>query len=181
MERLAIYYGSKPPSIVNVYLSSHVDHYSASYGDKGWGCGYRNFQMLLSSLAANPTYSKVLFNGMICIGTPDSYANFISLAGSWCNIKRLQNNQYFIHFIAAIQHKDITVFSPVWVLCSFSFVITLIDSARKYGVLIWTCKLEQKSECGCKFTHIHILHYTGYTYTCTFDYYMQHKDFHFQA
>lgn len=63
MERLATYYGTKPPNIASVYLASHVDHYSASYGDRGWGCGYRNFQMLLSSLAANPTYSKVLFNG----------------------------------------------------------------------------------------------------------------------
>ncbi|XP_061176566.1 zinc finger-containing ubiquitin peptidase 1-like isoform X2 [Saccostrea echinata] len=63
MELFATYYGSKPPSIANVYLASHVDHYAASYGDRGWGCGYRNFQMLLSSLAANPTYSKVLFNG----------------------------------------------------------------------------------------------------------------------
>ncbi|XP_022292437.2 uncharacterized protein LOC111103444 [Crassostrea virginica] len=63
MERLATYYGTKPPSITCVYLASHVDHYSASYGDKGWGCGYRNFQMLLSALAASPTYSKILFNG----------------------------------------------------------------------------------------------------------------------
>ena len=35
-----MYYGTKPPSISNVYLSSHVDHFSASYGDRGWGWGH---------------------------------------------------------------------------------------------------------------------------------------------
>uniref|UniRef100_A0A671RM34 Zinc finger-containing ubiquitin peptidase 1 n=1 Tax=Sinocyclocheilus anshuiensis TaxID=1608454 RepID=A0A671RM34_9TELE len=32
------------------YYQRDTDHYSSSEGDKGWGCGYRNFQMLLSSL-----------------------------------------------------------------------------------------------------------------------------------
>uniref|UniRef100_A0A8C2DHH1 Zinc finger-containing ubiquitin peptidase 1 n=1 Tax=Cyprinus carpio TaxID=7962 RepID=A0A8C2DHH1_CYPCA len=34
----------------HVWLCAETDHYSSSEGDKGWGCGYRNFQMLLSSL-----------------------------------------------------------------------------------------------------------------------------------
>lgn len=33
------------------FYCSSVDHHSSSFGDKGWGCGYRNLQMLLSSLA----------------------------------------------------------------------------------------------------------------------------------
>ena len=37
--------------VAQTFLCSVVDHHSASYGDKGWGCGYRNLQMLMSSLA----------------------------------------------------------------------------------------------------------------------------------
>ncbi|XP_071745939.1 zinc finger-containing ubiquitin peptidase 1 isoform X6 [Lepeophtheirus salmonis] len=32
------------------FCSSNIDHYGSSYGDKGWGCGYRNLQMLISSI-----------------------------------------------------------------------------------------------------------------------------------
>ncbi|XP_064628729.1 zinc finger-containing ubiquitin peptidase 1-like isoform X2 [Lineus longissimus] len=49
--------------IVNWWMCSEVDHYASTYGDKGWGCGYRNLQMLLSCLATNTTYKQVLFNG----------------------------------------------------------------------------------------------------------------------
>eukprot|EP00095_Tigriopus_kingsejongensis_P007024 maker-scaffold885_size84862-snap-gene-0.14 protein:Tk07024 transcript:maker-scaffold885_size84862-snap-gene-0.14-mRNA-1 annotation:"zinc finger with ufm1-specific peptidase domain protein" len=42
------------------YLCSPVDHYAAAYGDRGWGCGYRNFQMLLSALCRNTGYSEKL-------------------------------------------------------------------------------------------------------------------------
>lgn len=38
------------PNIVRSLVCTSVDHYASSYGDKGWGCGYRNLQMLLSSL-----------------------------------------------------------------------------------------------------------------------------------
>ncbi|XP_023931543.1 zinc finger with UFM1-specific peptidase domain protein [Lingula anatina] len=51
------------PSSTKAWLCSSVDHFAASYGDKGWGCGYRNLQMLLSSLAACSLYQDVLFNG----------------------------------------------------------------------------------------------------------------------
>ena len=37
--------------VAQTFLCSVVDHHSSSYGDKGWGCGYRNLQMLMSSLA----------------------------------------------------------------------------------------------------------------------------------
>lgn len=50
-------------NISHCWLCSDIVHFSASYGDRGWGCGYRNFQMLLSSLASNPTYCKIVFNG----------------------------------------------------------------------------------------------------------------------
>lgn len=41
---------SSSPNVLKTYLCSSVDHYASSYGDKGWGCGYRNLQMMLSSL-----------------------------------------------------------------------------------------------------------------------------------
>ncbi|KAL4657464.1 zinc finger with UFM1-specific peptidase domain protein isoform X2 [Arapaima gigas] len=44
------YYLRDGRDITNVWLSAETDHYSFSEGDRGWGCGYRNFQMLLSSL-----------------------------------------------------------------------------------------------------------------------------------
>ncbi|CAG2222342.1 ZUFSP [Mytilus edulis] len=56
-------YDAQLSNITNFWLCTDIMHYAASYGDKGWGCGYRNFQMLLSSLATNPTYCKILFNG----------------------------------------------------------------------------------------------------------------------
>ncbi len=42
------------------YLCSAVDHHSSSFGDKGWGCGYRNLQMLLSSLGHHPPFAEPL-------------------------------------------------------------------------------------------------------------------------
>jgi hypothetical protein len=38
------------------------DHVSATWLDQGWACGYKNFQMLLSSLACDPCYSTHLFS-----------------------------------------------------------------------------------------------------------------------
>ena len=39
------------PNVRKTYVCSATDHHSSTYGDRGWGCGFRNFQMLLSSLA----------------------------------------------------------------------------------------------------------------------------------
>ncbi|XP_060067494.1 zinc finger-containing ubiquitin peptidase 1-like [Ylistrum balloti] len=62
IRHLEEYYKTSTTSVVNFHLCNSVEHFCASYGDKGWGCGYRNFQMLLSAMAANPTYCKLLFN-----------------------------------------------------------------------------------------------------------------------
>ncbi|UJR28313.1 hypothetical protein I4U23_009557 [Adineta vaga] len=37
------------------------DHMSSTWLDQGWACGYKNFQMLLSSLRHDPQYSTNLF------------------------------------------------------------------------------------------------------------------------
>ncbi|XP_029959389.1 zinc finger-containing ubiquitin peptidase 1 isoform X2 [Salarias fasciatus] len=54
------YYRTEGPDCVRVWLSVDTDHYSSSAGDRGWGCGYRNFQMLLSALHRTEAYASVL-------------------------------------------------------------------------------------------------------------------------
>lgn len=51
---------SASPGVTKSYVCSGIDHYASSYGDKGWGCGYRNLQMMLSSLFQNPTLTEKL-------------------------------------------------------------------------------------------------------------------------
>ncbi|KAJ2945429.1 hypothetical protein O0L34_g241 [Tuta absoluta] len=59
LERI-IQLNSQNASVVKTYLCSAVDHYASTYGDRGWGCGYRNMQMVLSSLMRHPQYSSLL-------------------------------------------------------------------------------------------------------------------------
>ncbi|XP_053237724.1 zinc finger-containing ubiquitin peptidase 1 [Podarcis raffonei] len=59
-EVLCQYYQNECKDIKRVWLSTGVDHFHCSLGDRGWGCGYRNFQMLLSSLLRNSTYEECL-------------------------------------------------------------------------------------------------------------------------
>ncbi|KAK2192474.1 hypothetical protein NP493_29g01000 [Ridgeia piscesae] len=66
IQKLKAYYKSCP-EVVNHWLCSATDHCAASYGDKGWGCGYRNLQMILSCLATSATYEPVIFNGRTLI------------------------------------------------------------------------------------------------------------------
>lgn len=51
---------SASAGVIKSYVCSGIDHYASSYGDKGWGCGFRNIQMLLSSLFLNPNYNEML-------------------------------------------------------------------------------------------------------------------------
>lgn len=44
-----------------LFLCSAADHYASTSADRGWGCGYRNAQMLLSSLSQWALYQKLLF------------------------------------------------------------------------------------------------------------------------
>nr|XP_056712194.1 zinc finger-containing ubiquitin peptidase 1 [Euleptes europaea] len=60
IEVLSRYYHTKCTDIKRVWLSAGVDHFHCSFRDKGWGCGYRNFQMILSSLLRNSTYQDCL-------------------------------------------------------------------------------------------------------------------------
>jgi len=46
--------------VSKVFLCGDLAHFAADYSDKGWGCGYRNAQMLLSSLLSNTTYQQLI-------------------------------------------------------------------------------------------------------------------------
>jgi hypothetical protein len=51
----------KSPGVRVVHVASPpVDHFAAAYGDKGWGCGFRNIQMLISSLLGSTLYRGIL-------------------------------------------------------------------------------------------------------------------------
>uniref|UniRef100_UPI0037E87BA8 zinc finger-containing ubiquitin peptidase 1 n=1 Tax=Semicossyphus pulcher TaxID=241346 RepID=UPI0037E87BA8 len=54
------YYQTDCRDCVHVWLSADTDHFCSSAGDKGWGCGYRNFQMILSSLHRIDAYAPIL-------------------------------------------------------------------------------------------------------------------------
>jgi hypothetical protein len=53
-------YSSKKKEAV---ICKNVDHYFCGYGDAGWGCGYRNFQMVCSYLFQYGQFKKALFGG----------------------------------------------------------------------------------------------------------------------
>ncbi|XP_068698848.1 zinc finger-containing ubiquitin peptidase 1-like isoform X2 [Montipora foliosa] len=44
------------------WLAIDTDHYASTVGDAGWGCGYRNLQMLISSLLKMDIYRPVMLN-----------------------------------------------------------------------------------------------------------------------
>lgn len=60
LKALSEYYQTEGKDCVHVWLSADTDHYCSSDGDKGWGCGYRNFQMLLSALLRLEEFTAVL-------------------------------------------------------------------------------------------------------------------------
>lgn len=46
----------------SAWLAIDTDHYASTVGDAGWGCGYRNLQMLISSLLRIDIYRSVMFS-----------------------------------------------------------------------------------------------------------------------
>lgn len=47
--------------VLDVHLCTAIDHYSSSAADFGFGCGYRNIQMMLSSVKQCEMYRKALW------------------------------------------------------------------------------------------------------------------------
>ncbi|XP_027838595.1 zinc finger-containing ubiquitin peptidase 1-like isoform X2 [Aphis gossypii] len=52
------HFSASSPNVVELHLASPTDHYRSTYGDKGWGCGYRNMQMLMSSMLLQMDYNE---------------------------------------------------------------------------------------------------------------------------
>jgi len=48
----------KSPGVKTSLICGRVDHLSSTYGDKGWGCGFRNLQMMLSYLLSRTQYRE---------------------------------------------------------------------------------------------------------------------------
>lgn len=54
-------FSNNSQNVVRTLTCTCVDHYASSYGDRGWGCGYRNAQMLISSLLTHTGYNDRLY------------------------------------------------------------------------------------------------------------------------
>lgn len=75
-------------NVVGTRMCSSVDHYATTYGDRGWGCGYRNTQMMLSSLLQHTSYNELVFKIWSCC-EPSSASDVLSRS-SMPSISRLQ-------------------------------------------------------------------------------------------
>ncbi|PIK39973.1 putative zinc finger with UFM1-specific peptidase domain protein [Apostichopus japonicus] len=60
---LSRFYNSNVYNVDHARLAEQTDHFGSSPGCRGWGCGYRNLQMLLSAMWHVPRYREVVFNG----------------------------------------------------------------------------------------------------------------------
>ncbi|XP_043251955.1 zinc finger-containing ubiquitin peptidase 1-like isoform X1 [Colletes gigas] len=76
-------------NVLSTWMCSTVDHYATTYGDKGWGCGYRNLQMLISSLLQHTGYNELVYKAWSSgLGSGSSTKN--PLRSSIPSISRLQ-------------------------------------------------------------------------------------------
>ncbi|KAL6262101.1 hypothetical protein P5V15_007202 [Pogonomyrmex californicus] len=76
-------------NVVNTWMCSTVDHYASTYGDKGWGCGYRNMQMLISSLLQHTGYNELVYKAWSS-GADGNSSTENPLRSSMPSISRLQ-------------------------------------------------------------------------------------------
>jgi len=49
-------------STIKRLICTNCDHYASDFIDSGYGCGYRNTQMLLSSIRDDPELKEIVFN-----------------------------------------------------------------------------------------------------------------------
>eukprot|EP00794_Sanderia_malayensis_P000378 gene378-1011_t len=57
-------YANGVNGIRSVHLCLETDHHASGVGDAGWGCGYRNTQMILSSLVRSGLYKDTVCKGI---------------------------------------------------------------------------------------------------------------------
>ena len=70
------------PGVRSATVCHTTDHISVGAGDQGWGCGYRNTQMLMSALLQDPVFNESLLYHLSCKGLPSvaSLQQFIEKA-----------------------------------------------------------------------------------------------------
>jgi hypothetical protein len=61
-------------------VSGPTDHFATDKGDEGWGCGYRNIQMMCSNLLHYEVYKKALFEGCGYVPTVPVLQEWIEIA-----------------------------------------------------------------------------------------------------
>ncbi|BES91636.1 Peptidase family C78 [Nesidiocoris tenuis] len=76
-------------NIARTLLCTTVDHYASTYGDRGWGCGYRNTQMMLSSLVHHTGYNEQLYKLWMLGG---NLSNELPTRSTMPSISRLQQH-----------------------------------------------------------------------------------------
>ncbi|XP_045105680.1 zinc finger-containing ubiquitin peptidase 1-like isoform X2 [Portunus trituberculatus] len=109
------------------YLCTTVDHYGSTYGDRGWGCGYRNIQMLLSSLQHHTGYYARLFSGPNMMPSISQIQKLIEQA--WRNGFDLQGCEQLGGKLSNTR-KWIGATEVVTLLSSFRIKCQLIDCHR---------------------------------------------------
>ncbi|XP_071955252.1 zinc finger-containing ubiquitin peptidase 1-like [Antedon mediterranea] len=61
--KLYQYYCKGVDGVPSVRLcADQTSHYGSSPGDKGWGCGYKNIQILMTAMCNDPRFKKSVFN-----------------------------------------------------------------------------------------------------------------------
>ncbi|KAK6628059.1 hypothetical protein RUM44_010541 [Polyplax serrata] len=79
-------------NVVRAFTCTTVDHYASTYGDEGWGCGYRNLQMMMSSLLYHPVYNEKLCKSGLMGGSHGSGSNIFISKTAAPSISRLQQH-----------------------------------------------------------------------------------------
>ena len=72
------------------WLALDTDHYASTVGDAGWGCGYRNLQMLISALLKMDTYRPVMYSGECIILKTLTFFNMIYIHRKRNEVQRLR-------------------------------------------------------------------------------------------
>ncbi|XP_071517423.1 zinc finger-containing ubiquitin peptidase 1-like isoform X3 [Panulirus ornatus] len=117
-------------NVKGTYLCTTVDHYGSTYGDRGWGCGYRNIQMLLSCLQHHTGYYERLFSGPNLMPSISQIQKLIEQA--WRNGFDLQGCEQLGGKLSNTR-KWIGATEVVTLLSSFRIRCQLIDCHRPTG------------------------------------------------
>ncbi|KAK9743656.1 Peptidase family C78 [Popillia japonica] len=162
-------------NVTRTLLCTCVDHYASSYGDRGWGCGYRNAQMLISSLLNHTGYNERLYKIWQNQKPPRSSVPSISrlqtlIEHAWCLGFDLQGSEQLGSRL--VNTRKWIGATEVLTLLSFSRIkCQLVDFHRPTGVggthpdlFAWVLKYFENS-IGGEFTPPLYLQHQGHSRT----------------